>query len=194
MCTSGGECRGDRSGRPVQHTSNITSSCTSNSINLHTLLPFILHLGDIGPSMDCTGRPDRSPLQRISCRMEALSIEINTLHLQFRNGCFGNGCFGSRKKRKKDMRFFDRTEEIASLREIREMSKDNAQFTVVTGRRRIGKTSLIWQAYGTRLFSIFSSLARLKAIYAKTTGLRLKTSWGFRRWDGWNVSSMSLNF
>ena len=36
------------------------------------------------------------------------------------------------------MRFFDRTEEIASLREIRRMSKDNAQFTVVTGRRRIG--------------------------------------------------------
>ena len=45
------------------------------------------------------------------------------------------------------MRFFDRTEEIASLREIRRMSKDNAQFTVVTGRRRIGKTSLVWRAY-----------------------------------------------
>ena len=45
------------------------------------------------------------------------------------------------------MRFFDRTEEIASLREIRRMSKDNAQFTVVTGRRRIGKTSLVWKAY-----------------------------------------------
>ena len=45
------------------------------------------------------------------------------------------------------MRFFDRTEEIASLREIRRMSKDNAQFTVVTGRRRIGKTYLVWKAY-----------------------------------------------
>ena len=45
------------------------------------------------------------------------------------------------------MRFFDRTEEIASLREIRKMAKDNAQFTVVTGRRRIGKTSLVWKAY-----------------------------------------------
>ncbi len=44
------------------------------------------------------------------------------------------------------MRFFDRTEEIASLREIRRMSKDNAQFTVVTGRRRIGKTFLVWKA------------------------------------------------
>ncbi len=45
------------------------------------------------------------------------------------------------------MRFFDRTEEITSLREIREMAKENAQFTVVTGRRRIGKTSLVWKAY-----------------------------------------------
>lgn len=45
------------------------------------------------------------------------------------------------------MRFFDRTEEIASLREIRQMAMDNAQFTVVTGRRRIGKTSLVWKAY-----------------------------------------------
>jgi len=45
------------------------------------------------------------------------------------------------------MRFFDRTEEIASLKEILELSKSNAQFTVVTGRRRIGKTSLVWKAY-----------------------------------------------
>lgn len=45
------------------------------------------------------------------------------------------------------MRFFDRTEEIASLKEIQEFSKHNAQFTVVTGRRRIGKTHLVWKAY-----------------------------------------------
>lgn len=45
------------------------------------------------------------------------------------------------------MRFFNRTDETASLREIRRMSKDNAQFTVVTGRRRIGKTYLVWKAY-----------------------------------------------
>ena len=45
------------------------------------------------------------------------------------------------------MKFYDRENEIASLREIREMAKENAQFTVVTGRRRIGKTSLVWKAY-----------------------------------------------
>ncbi len=50
-------------------------------------------------------------------------------------------------KKNKNMRFFDRTEEIASLREIRKMSENNAQFTVVTGRRRIGKTYLVWKAY-----------------------------------------------
>lgn len=45
------------------------------------------------------------------------------------------------------MKFFDRKTEIASLREIRERAKENAQFTVVTGRRRIGKTSLVLKAY-----------------------------------------------
>lgn len=45
------------------------------------------------------------------------------------------------------MKFYNRTEVIASLREVREAAKSNAQFTVVTGRRRIGKTSLIWKAY-----------------------------------------------
>ncbi|MDE6695540.1 MAG: AAA family ATPase [Muribaculaceae bacterium] len=45
------------------------------------------------------------------------------------------------------MKFFDRTEEIATLQKIRDKSKDNAQFTVLTGRRRIGKTSLVLKAY-----------------------------------------------
>ena len=45
------------------------------------------------------------------------------------------------------MRFFDRNKEIEKLLAIREMSRENAQFTVVTGRRRIGKTSLVLNAY-----------------------------------------------
>lgn len=45
------------------------------------------------------------------------------------------------------MKFFDRTIEIATLRNTREKSHRVAQFTVVTGRRRIGKTSLILKAY-----------------------------------------------
>ena len=40
------------------------------------------------------------------------------------------------------MSFFDRARELADLKEIRERSESVAQFTVVTGRRRVGKTSL----------------------------------------------------
>ena len=44
------------------------------------------------------------------------------------------------------MRFFDREKEIKRLHEIAEISKKSAQFTVVTGRRRIGKTQLLLKA------------------------------------------------
>lgn len=44
------------------------------------------------------------------------------------------------------MNFFARQEEIASLREIRAKSHEFAKMTVITGRRRVGKTELIKQA------------------------------------------------
>ncbi|MDR0682625.1 MAG: hypothetical protein LBG15_12395 [Dysgonamonadaceae bacterium] len=44
------------------------------------------------------------------------------------------------------MRFYDREKEIERLREIETISQENAQFTVVTGRRRIGKTQLLLRA------------------------------------------------
>ncbi|MCQ2250957.1 MAG: ATP-binding protein [Bacteroidales bacterium] len=45
------------------------------------------------------------------------------------------------------MRFFDRTYEIGKLLDIKQKSLETAQFTIVTGRRRIGKTSLILKAF-----------------------------------------------
>lgn len=45
------------------------------------------------------------------------------------------------------MKFFDRQYEIKKLQEIRDISRRAAQFTVLTGRRRIGKTSLVMKAY-----------------------------------------------
>ena len=42
-----------------------------------------------------------------------------------------------------DMRFFDREAEFEKLREIEEISHDVAQFTIITGRRRIGKTEMV---------------------------------------------------
>ena len=56
------------------------------------------------------------------------------------------------------MRFFDRKEEIATLQHIQKQSFDNAQFTVVTGRRRVGKTHLVWKAYeGVQMLYFFVS-------------------------------------
>lgn len=46
------------------------------------------------------------------------------------------------------MRFFDREAEFEKLREIEELSQEVAQFTIITGRRRIGKTELVKQFYG----------------------------------------------
>ncbi len=44
------------------------------------------------------------------------------------------------------MKFYGRTQEIEELRKIRELSHESSRFTVVTGRRRIGKTELVERA------------------------------------------------
>lgn len=44
------------------------------------------------------------------------------------------------------MKFYDRTNEIAILHENEQMAKQTAQFCVLMGRRRVGKTSLIGHA------------------------------------------------
>lgn len=53
------------------------------------------------------------------------------------------------------MRFFDRKEEIAELKRIREKSRENAQFTVITGRRRVGKTELVKHAFADEDYLYF---------------------------------------
>lgn len=50
------------------------------------------------------------------------------------------------------MKFFDRQEEIARLRAIRQESQEEARFTVLTGRRRVGKTELVKHAYADEDF------------------------------------------
>ena len=44
------------------------------------------------------------------------------------------------------MKFYNRKKEIALLQQIEELSRVNAQMTFITGRRRIGKTSLLVKA------------------------------------------------
>jgi Predicted ATPase (AAA+ superfamily) len=53
------------------------------------------------------------------------------------------------------MRFYDREQELAFLKETREQAKTVARFTVLTGRRRIGKTTLIREAYKDEPFVYF---------------------------------------
>ena len=45
------------------------------------------------------------------------------------------------------MKFFGRESEIKELQDIRKVSLQTARFTIVTGRRRSGKTSLLLKAY-----------------------------------------------
>ena len=53
------------------------------------------------------------------------------------------------------MRFFDREQEFEKLREIEELSHEVAQFTIITGRRRIGKTEMVKKFYEDRTMLYF---------------------------------------
>ena len=44
------------------------------------------------------------------------------------------------------MKFFGRQEEVEMLRRWRDISAEEAQFVVITGRRRVGKTALLRNA------------------------------------------------
>lgn len=45
------------------------------------------------------------------------------------------------------MKFYDRVQELESLREIESMSAESAQMTMMVGRRRVGKTTLLRNAF-----------------------------------------------
>ena len=58
------------------------------------------------------------------------------------------------------MKFFGRQNEIKELQEIRNLSLQTARFTIVTGRRRSGKTSLLIKAYEDVLDMLYFFVAR----------------------------------
>ena len=69
------------------------------------------------------------------------------------------------------MKFFDRERETEKLRTIRAAAREEAQFTVLQGRRRIGKTELMVHAFGDEpylyLFVSRAAEAALCAGYQK---------------------------
>lgn len=75
------------------------------------------------------------------------------------------------------MKFVDRTRETASLQAIQNKSLEHAQFTVLTGRRRIGKTSLVFHAYKDMPFLYFfvskKSESELCAAYQQEIATKL---------------------
>jgi len=50
------------------------------------------------------------------------------------------------------MKFYDRNQELQVLKETLQRSFSQAEFTLLTGRRRIGKTSLLLNAYQNEPF------------------------------------------
>ena len=61
------------------------------------------------------------------------------------------------------MKFYDRKKELETLRRIQRDSLKSARFTVITGRRRIGKTELLKRAYGKSGYLYFFVARRSEA-------------------------------
>lgn len=70
------------------------------------------------------------------------------------------------------MRFFDREQEFKKLREIEELSDEVAQFTIITGRRRIGKTEMVKKFYENKTMLYFLLLVKRKLTYARYSLMR----------------------
>ena len=54
------------------------------------------------------------------------------------------------------MKFYNREKELKNLKNIEQASKESAKMTIIVGRRRIGKTTLIKEAYPQKLYLFVS--------------------------------------
>lgn len=79
------------------------------------------------------------------------------------------------------MKFFDRTEQLAQLREMKNRSYDNhSMLTVVTGRRRIGKTTLIDKSMSGEEYLYFSSGRKRGCALRRVHWRDTHQTWSFR--------------
>ena len=76
------------------------------------------------------------------------------------------------------MKFYDRENEIKELRDIRERSRASAQWTVVTGRRRVGKTALVQTALGDEPYVYFYVARKAEADLCETFAAEVEAKLG----------------
>lgn len=76
------------------------------------------------------------------------------------------------------MKFYDREIETRTLREIEKTSREVAQLTVITGRRRIGKTTLIKHAFDTDDMIYFFVAKKSEALICRELAETLRTKLG----------------
>ena len=53
------------------------------------------------------------------------------------------------------MRFYDRVNELKNLHTIKKASLKSSNMTIIYGRRRVGKTSLVKKAYEDRVIYLY---------------------------------------
>lgn len=76
------------------------------------------------------------------------------------------------------MKFYDREREIKELRTIRERARTSAQWTVVTGRRRVGKTSLVHTALCDEPYLYFYVARKAEADLCETFAAEIEARLG----------------
>lgn len=67
------------------------------------------------------------------------------MHCNYRNDGYGNDDY-DKSKTSIIMKFYNRENELELLQEIAQLAEETSQMTVLTGRRRIGKTKLLLRA------------------------------------------------
>ena len=65
------------------------------------------------------------------------------------------------------MKFYNRNKELQLLHDWEELSAEAAQMTIVIGRRRVGKTTLIKKAFENKKMIYFFCTKRMKYFSAK---------------------------
>lgn len=91
-----------------------------------------------------------------------------------------------------DMRFFDRETEFEKLREIEELSHEAARFTIITGRRRIGKTEMVKKFYENKTMLYFFVARKAEADLCETFVDEIRTKLNIPMLDGKGMSFAAI--